>query len=95
MYGWSRVHINGSKGISNLNSFWINEINCYLDVCKVTLSEHFIKNLTGYILSGVTEGLFIMVLEDTSGGHSHTIRINRGFNVIYDFMKTHELYLNQ
>ena len=45
------------------------------------------NNMIHLILEGVTEGLFIMVLQDTS---THTIGINRGFNVIYDCTENHE-----
>ena len=51
-------------------------------------------NVTGCILSGITEGLFIVVLQDTSGGRSHTVGVNRGLKIIYDCMETHELKLN-
>ena len=49
--------------------------------------EDYINNVIGYIISSITEGLFIMVLEDTSGGHTHMIGINRGLKVTYDCMK--------
>ena len=52
------------------------------------------NNVTDYILVGVDEGLFIVVLDDTSVGHSHIIGINRGLNNIYDCMKTHKRRLN-
>ena len=43
--------------------------------------------MTSFILEGVTEGLFIVVFEDKSGGKTHTIGINRGLNIIYDYME--------
>ena len=52
------------------------------------------NNVTGFILEGVIEGLFVVVLEDNGGGKTHTIGINRELNVIYDCMETHELKLN-
>ena len=50
---------------------------------------NYINNATGYIISHITGSLFIAVLEDNCSGISHTIGINRGLNIIYDYMKTH------
>ena len=58
------------------------------------LSKDYSNNVTGCILSGISESLFIVVLEDTSGGHTHTIGINIGLNLIYDFIEKHDLQLN-
>ena len=50
--------------------------------------------MTRFILEGVTGGLVIVVLQDTCGGNTHTIVINRALNVIYACMETHEIQLN-
>ena len=55
---------------------------------------NYINNATGYILSGINEGLFIVVLEKYCGRKALTIVLNRGLNVIYDCIETHEMQLN-
>ena len=50
--------------------------------------------MTSFILEVVTEGLFIVVLEDKRGENTHIIGINRGLNVVYDCMETHKLKIN-
>ena len=67
---------------------------CYIKVGRVTPKGNYTNNVTIFILGGVTEGLFIVVLEDKSDGSSYTIGINRELNVIYDCMEAHELKLN-
>ena len=49
--------------------------------------------MTGYIISGITEGLFSMVLQDISGRHSHIILINRGMKVIYMIVQVMGAYV--
>ena len=61
---------------------------------RVRPKGKYINNPTRFILEGVTEGLFIVVLQDTSGGNTHILGINRGLNVIYNFIETHEIQPN-
>ena len=56
--------------------------------------EDYSNNVIGYIISGIAEGLFIMVVQDRSGGHTHTIGIGIESNAIYDYMETHKLQLS-
>ena len=44
---------------------------------RVAPKGKYTNHVTGFILEGVTEGLFIVVLEDKSCGKTHTIGINR------------------
>ena len=53
----------------------------------MTASEDYSNNMTCYILSDITEGLFIVVLKYTNDGQFHMTRINRGLNVIYNYME--------
>ena len=71
-----------------------NDRLCYWQVGRVKPRRYYINALTGYVLSGITEGLFIVVLEDYCGGNTHTIGINRGLNISYDCTKTHKIQLN-
>ena len=93
-YGWLRVREKGAKGHSNLVISLQNDKKCYLTVCKATVPIEIKNDPTTYILSPITAGLFIAVLQDISGGRSHTVRSNRGLNFIYDCMETHKLKLN-
>ena len=93
-YECLHVMAKGSRGHPNLNKFSRYEKNYYLDVCKVTIPEVFKNDPTSYILSPTTEGLFGVILQDESGGRSHTVGINRELEIIYDCMETHELKLN-
>ena len=90
-YDWLRVMAKGTKWCTNLNVFLKNDRTCYIDICKVNTSEELKNGPAGYILSVTTKGLFIVVLEDTSSGCSHTVGINGGLKVIYKCMETHEL----
>ena len=65
-----------------------------MKVCKIQPKGKYSNNVTGFILEGATECLFVVVLEDNGGGNTYTIRINRNLNVVYDCMETHELKLN-
>ena len=94
-YDWLRVMEKEAKGCAHLNALSKNDRTCYLDLCKVTTSQEFKNDPTGYILSGTTNGLFVVVLQGASGGRSHTFRINSGLKVIYDYMETHELKPNK
>ena len=60
----------------------MNENICYLDVCRFNTSEEYINNIAVHILLVITKGLFIVVLEDTSGRYTHTIGINSGLKAI-------------
>ena len=90
-YKWLHQQAKGFQGHPNLNSYFINESTYYLNVCKVKELENYSNNGMSYILSSIPEGLFIVVLEDTSSGNTHTIGINIWLNVIYDGMETHEM----
>ena len=81
------------KGLPNLASFFQHDKIYYMKVCRVKSKGKYSNNGTGFILEGITEGLFFVVLEDKGGGKTHTIGINRGLNIIYDCMETHELNL--
>ena len=74
--------------------FFHNDSLYYFLVGRVKPKEDCIDNVTGYTLSGIPEGLIVVVLEDEYGVKSHTIGITRGFNVMYDCMETHEIQLN-
>ena len=71
-----------------------NESTYYLVVCKVKVSKDYSNIVTGCILLGINECLFIVVLEDKSGGHPHTMGINRGLNFVYDYIEKHDPQLN-
>ena len=62
MYDWLRVNAKGTKGHSHLNTYLKNESTCYLDVCRVTQSEIFINNMTGYIILGITQYFLLCYL---------------------------------
>ena len=47
------------------------------------------------ILFQTALNIFVVVLEDKIGRHSHTVGINSGLNVIYNCMDTYELKLNE
>ena len=93
-YEWLRIRAKGARGHPNLNVYLRDEKTCYLYLCEVTVPEGFNNNLTTYILTPTTKGLFVVVLRDTNCGRSHTVRINSGLKIIYDCMETHELILN-
>ena len=61
----------------------------YFHACKVKPRGDYTNNEIVYILPEITEGLFIVVLQDNCGGKSHTIGINIGSNIIYDYMETY------
>ena len=63
-------------------------------VCRVKPKRKYSNNVIGFILEGVTEGIFVVVLEDNGDGKTHTIGINRELSVIYNCMETHELKLS-
>ena len=84
----------GSKRHPNLTISLQNDKTCYFIVCKVTIPEEFNNDPTRYILSPTTEGLFVVVPQDKSGGRSHTIGINSGLEIIYNYMETLKLILN-
>ena len=65
-----------------------------MQVCRVTSKENYTNNVTSFILEGVTNDLFIVVLEDKSDGKIHTLGIVRGLNVIYDCIETQRLKLS-
>ena len=88
------MNVRRSKERANLNTCLKNKSTCYLDIFIVIPSEDYMNNAIGYILSGITGGLFIVVLQDISVGHSYITGINRGLKVFYDCMKTHKLQLN-
>ena len=83
-----------SKWSSKSKRPFENESSHYPDVSKVKVSKDYSNIMTGCILLGIAEGLFIVVLEDASGGHTHTIGINRGLNFIYDCIEKHDLQLS-
>ena len=72
-----------------------NDIIYYLQVGRVKPRGSYINDPTGYILSDITEGLFVIVLEDDNGGNAYSIGINRGSSVIYTCMETHEIQFNR
>ena len=84
----------GSNGRPNLDTYLKNERTCYLDVCKVNISKEYSNHVTGYMISGITDVFFIVLLQYISGGRSHIIGINRELIVIYDCIEKHELQLN-
>ena len=84
----------GSKSLPNLVSFFEHDQIWYMKVCRVKPKGKYSNIVTGFILEGVTEGLFVVVLEDNGGGNTHTIGINRELNVICDCTETHELKLS-
>ena len=61
---------------------------------RVKSKVKYTNNVTSFILEGITEGIFIVVLGDKSGGETYTVGINRGLNVNHDCIETHELKLN-
>ena len=65
-----------------------------MKVFRVKPKGKYTNNATGFILEGVTEDLFVVLLEDNGGGKNHTIGINRWLNIIYDYMETQELKLS-
>ena len=65
-----------------------------MKVFRVKPKGKYNNNVTGFILEGVIEGLFIVVLEENSGKNTYAIGINRRLNNIYDYMETNELKLN-
>ena len=67
---------------------------CYMQVGRVPSKGKYANNVTGFILECVTEGLFIVLLDDKSGGNTHIIGSNRGLNVIYDCIETYGRKLN-
>ena len=76
---YALVCIHKKGGRPRLNTYLKNENNWYLDVCRVNTSEEYSNNVTCYIISGITKGFFIVVLQDTSGVNSYKIGINRAF----------------
>ena len=55
----------------------------------------FINNAADYIISGITEFLCIVVLEDDCGWKSNIIGSNRVLNLIYDCRETHEMQIHR
>ena len=93
-YECLRVREKGTRGYPNLNAYLPYDKTCYLDVRKITVPEVFLNDPTTYVLSPTTEGLFVVVLLDTNGGRSHTVRINSGLKIIYCSMESYKLILN-
>ena len=93
-YEGLQKYIQGSNFLPNLDYLFNNYKICYMQVGRVKPKGKYSNNVTGFTLEGITVGLFIMVLQDTSGGNTHAIGINRRLNVIYDCMETHEIQLN-
>ena len=88
------ICLKGSKGNPSLATLFNHDIMYYIHVVRVTHKGKYTNNVTRFILEGVTEGSFIVVLEDKCGGNTHTIGINIGLNVIFDCIETHKLKLN-
>ena len=85
----------GSTVLTNLASLFQHAKICYMKVYRIKSKGKYSNNVAGFILKGVTEGLFIVFLEDKGGEKTHTMGINRGLRVIYDCMETRELKLNR
>ena len=93
-YEWLCVRVKEARGHHNRTISLENDKTYDLAVCKVTVPEEFKNNPTRHILSPTTECLFVVVLQDTNGGRSHTVGINSGLKIIYNCMENHELKLN-
>ena len=63
------------------------------DVTKITLTNEF-KNLTDVVHKQRKQGLFVVVLEDTTGVTSHAVGIDVGKKIIYDCMEDKNMLLN-
>lgn len=62
-------------------------------VAKIKLTNDS-KNLTDLLLKEKTEGLFVVILEDTDGIQSHAVGIDVGKKIIYDCMEDKTLPFN-
>ena len=93
-YEWLRLYSKEAQGRPNLSTFLGNKRTCYLGIYRLKASKDYSTNMTSSILSGITDGLFIMVLKDTSSGHSYIIGFNRGLNIIYNCVEKQEVHLN-
>ena len=63
-YEWLHIRLKGSKGNPTLFSLFNHNKICYMQVGRVTPKGKYTNNVTGFILGGVTSGLFILILED-------------------------------
>ena len=74
-YEWLNIHDRYINGIKHFYILFNNDILCYLQVGIIKPRQYYINNPIGYILSGITEGLFIGLHEDNCGVMNHTIEI--------------------
>ena len=63
---------------------------CYLTACKLKRQKEYNGiELFGYILNHRTDGLFIVLLQDTQWILNHNMGINLKLQLIYDYMEIH------
>ena len=84
-FEWLHMFNKNALSATTLHNLFRHEKKCRLNVCHLNVPEIYKHmSLTDYILNHRHQGLIVAMLEDTTGGNSHTVGINLKLKLIYN-----------